>query len=295
MNWNCITENGLPDIDEPVFLAKEPTTNLIGECLLGIYIPDEDNGNGAWLVGDNSDMITLLSRPYWTLLKVEAIGIPKTEDETMLKSYLEHQLVNLSSFEQRFQKLSQCMMTSEGGAAYPLDYFISGIISRSLSLIYGFETLLRSSNFMAAAHLVRPHLDNFLRLFAAWQVSTPHDFANSVYNGEPIRKIKDRTGKPMTDAYLKELATKQYTWIADVYNETSGFIHFSDKHIKNATRISEANENSLSTYIGKVDHEVSYHSKIEATLAMIEISNCIAFQVYGYVETKRLTELEKNG
>ncbi|WP_433863841.1 hypothetical protein [Sphingobacterium thalpophilum] len=294
MNWNCINDKKLPKDTEPVFLAKKPTHNLIEDCLLGIYIPKIDNGRGGWLVGDNGDVITLSSRPYWTLLNVEVIGMPNTENDTVLTQYLDQQLGNLASFEKRFQKLSQCMMLSEGGNVYPLDIFISGIISRSLSLIYGFETLINSSNFLAAAHLVRPHLDNFLRLFAAWQVSTPHDFATSVSQGEPIRKMKDREGKYMTEAYLKELATKEYDWIASVYNATSGFIHFSEKHIKNATSLSDQDEGVFNTFIGKMDHKVSDKSKLEATFAMIEISNCIALQIYGYIETKRMVEIKKS-
>ncbi|WEA01709.1 hypothetical protein [Mucilaginibacter sp. SJ] len=116
----------------------------------------------------------------------------------------------------------------------------------------------------------------------------PHGFATEVWKGNPIRKIRDTDGKFMTDSYLKEKATIDYPWIADVYEATSGFIHFSDKHIANATTLTKGKESSLTTFIGKVDNQVYYESKIEATIGMIEISNCIAKQVFGWIETKRL-------
>jgi len=90
------------------------------------------------------------------------------------------------------------------------------------------------------------------------------------------------------NAYLKEKAAADYPWIADVYEATSGFIHFSRKHIMNATTLSPDNDRSLVTFMGKTDNKVSVHSKLEAILAMIEISNCIARQVYGWIETKRI-------
>lgn len=77
----------------------------------------------------------------------------------------------------------------------------------------------------------------------------------------------------MTDNYLKEKPAEDYPWVADVYEATSGFVHFNNKHIANATTTNLEVEPSLTTFIGKVDNQVSYKSKLEATLSMIEISN----------------------
>lgn len=122
-------------------------------------------------------------------------------------------------------------------------------LNRSLSLIYGFDTLLTSANFVGALHLVRPHLDNYLRLSASWLVENSHDFAKDFGEGMNIRNIKDRNGKKMTDAYVKEKATAEFPWIENLYNETSGFIHFINKHIMNATSLSSEKEKTpLSIY-----------------------------------------------
>lgn len=183
--------------------------------------------------------------------------------------------------------VAACMIKS-GKGLYALDYYILGILNRSSSLIFGFETLIKSSNFVSAAHLIRPHLDNYLRLLAAWLVEEPHVFAKNVWAGASIRNIKDRSGKKMTDAYLKEKASEEVHWIENVYNETSGFVHFSNKHILNATTLSSETENTFRTFIGKTDNQVSYHSKLESVIVMIEISNAILNRIYGWIETKRI-------
>ncbi|EOR96317.1 hypothetical protein ADIARSV_0552 [Arcticibacter svalbardensis MN12-7] len=287
MKWYNIDEGHHPRTDEPVFLAKAPTDDLMNECRLGRLVFEDNTGEKGWFVDNNIHVISLNSRKYWSRLIEKPIGIPDSENEQNLKDFLEDSMGILRLFEIKMQKLAACMISS-GNGTYYLDYYVSGILNRSLSLIYGFDTLIGTSNFLSAAHLIRPHLDNYLRLSAAWLVNDPHIFAGNVWKGGVIRKMKDRNGKAMSDRHLKEKASEDYPWITDVYEATSGFIHFSEKHIRNATKLSSAEENSLTTFIGKVDNQVSYQSKLEATIGMIEISNCIAKQVYGYIETKRI-------
>ncbi|MCT3702490.1 hypothetical protein HZQ89_08690 [Elizabethkingia anophelis] len=287
ITWNNINEGQLPELEEPVLLAREPTTDLIKNCRLGIMVEEDNSNERCWFVGNDNHLITLQSRIYWTYLLEKSLSIPDTEDLTILEKLLEEYLLKLQLFDKKFQKVAECMMQS-GKGTYPLDYYISGILNRSASLIYGFDTLIKSSNFIAAAHLVRPHLDNYLRLLAAWLVKEPHDFANEVWEGVAVRNIRDRDGKKMTDAYLKEKATTDFSWIENVYNETSGFVHFSNKHILNTTTLSSDKKDTLVTFIGKIDNKVSFHSKLEAVCTMIEISNIILSRVYGWIHTKRM-------
>jgi len=286
-NWHNIDEGLFPEPHEPVLLAKEPTEEFVNKCRLGRIVSEDNTGEKGWFVDNEFGVITLSSRKYWAHLIEKPLGVPDSEDENILEAWLKGYMSKLASFEKKFQKLAECMISS-GKGIYPLDYYVSGVLNRSLSLIYGFETLIASANFISAVHLVRPHLDNYLRLSAAWLVEQPHDFANRVWKGDVIRKMKDRDGKFMTDAYLKEKAAIDYPWITDVYEASSGFIHFSNKHIMNATSLSTDNDNALVTFIGKTDNNVSYHSKLEAVIGMIEISNCISNQVFGWVDTKRI-------
>ncbi len=92
----------------------------------------------------------------------------------------------------------------------------------------------------------------------------------------------------MRDDYLIAKAKEDYPWMEEVYKETSGFIHFSNKHIYNATKKNAGAPQTLNTYIGKYDHDVNLQSKIEAYACMIEISNCILNLIFGWVDTKRI-------
>lgn len=56
----------------------------------------------------------------------------------------------------------------------------------------------------------------------------------------------------------------------------------------NATSLSTEKVDSLVTFIGKTDNNVSIQSKLEATICMIEISNCIVSQIFGWIDTKRI-------
>src|SRR5690606_25835105 len=101
----------------------------------------------------------------------------------------------------------------------------------SLKLIFGFTTLIKDDNFIAASHLVRCHLDNIIRFSATWLVNDPHDFAVKVIDGVEINTLKDKNGALMKDWYLRNLLNEEYPWITNVYKQSSGYIHLSSKHV----------------------------------------------------------------
>jgi hypothetical protein len=49
--------------------------------------------------------------------------------------------------------------------------------------------------------------------------------------GEPLSRLRSRSGEKLTDKYLHESATKMYPWFSKVYGATSGFIHLSSPHL----------------------------------------------------------------
>lgn len=282
MDW-IKTSDKLPEEWKSVFLTKKLEVDL-NNANIGFLLKN-DEGVLGWHVG-NDLFLKVHARNFWIYLEETDITVPITKTDEELQIVLEYYLDRLSLFDKKFMYLAKGMIQS-GAGLYQLDYYISGVLNRCMSLIYGFDTLIRSRNFISAAHLVRPHLDNYLRLSAAWLVDKPHDFALKVLQGGRIDKIKDQNGQLMRDAYLVKMASVDYPWIEKVYSETSGFVHFSNKHILQATSASFTEENTLTTYIGKIDNNVLNESKIEACIGMIEISNCIAKQVFGWISTKR--------
>lgn len=49
--------------------------------------------------------------------------------------------------------------------------------------------------------------------------------------GNQINKMKDRGGNKMTDAYLVHRLSVNFDWMPRVYKYTSGYIHFSERHL----------------------------------------------------------------
>lgn len=282
-NWINIGESQ-PD-HRSVLLCKEQTNDIL-KIKIGAIVTRDDGVQG-WFIGNDTKVVTLASYIFWTYLEETDLGVVQAGNDDLLQNEVEEFLQKLRLFDGKFQILGKEMMYS-GKGLYPLDYYITGVLNRACSLIYGFETLITTMNFISAAHLVRLHLDSYLRLSAGWLAKDPHDFSNRVLNGEPVRKIKDSDGHWMTDAYLKEKAAKTFPWIKDVYEETSGFIHFSSKHILNSISDINKERSTVTTTIGKTDINVSNLSRLEAIICMIEICNAIAVQVDGWIETKRM-------
>jgi hypothetical protein len=284
--WKRTTEQ-LPLENVPIFLDRTKSEDLLSSDF-GHLITNSD-GQVGWFTGDINKVLTLESRPYWIYAKENVVEIHKTAGSIDEDSggQIGHFLDKLRLYEMKFKHMAAWMIKS-GKGIYHLDFYVSAILNRSISLINGFQTLINNSNYLSAAHLVRPHLDNYLRLLAAWLVESPHDFAQKVWEGGHVRKMKDKSGKLMTDDYLKKKAAEEHPWIENVYNESSGFIHFSNKHMFMTTSLLNKEERILSTYIGEYDNKVPNAIRLESIICMIEICNCLTDLVFGWVDTKRI-------
>ncbi|MBF9252430.1 hypothetical protein I2I11_03915 [Pontibacter sp. 172403-2] len=192
---------------------------------------------------------------------------------------VEECLKRLECFESKV-KQSAIVLIQSGKGMYDLDILANAVLNRALSTISGFLLLTRANNFHCAAHLVRTHLDTYLRFTGAWLVEDPHEFARNVLKGEHIRNMKDRTGAKMTDMYLKTKLSQIHPWVEKVYEETSGYIHLSNKHVFNSSILKDESTSAFS--ISSEDLFVSDKLRIEATELMIEITNCICQFVSSY-------------
>ena len=153
------------------------------------------------------------------------------------------------------------------GHKYKLDIHAMAVVDRSLALLRGFCDLVEARNMIAAAPLIRCQLDNGLRFFASTLVEDPHDFAGNILKGIPVRKMKDRYGKLMTDRYLVERLTIEVPWIETVYSQASGYVHFSEQHIINTIGIPDdmgVTTIGITGYDGTVWTEQRYLEAVEA-------------------------------
>lgn len=142
----------------------------------------------------------------------------------------------------------------------PIGYqhiYLFGIARRALAQSTAFRQMVLAKNSLVASSILRLQLDTVLRLYALFWVAEPEDFAKKVFNGTAVDKLKAADGSLMKDAYLKERVAVKNEWIPAVYAETSGYIHFSHRHIKAALRMENAMTGSATIQIGSYDPDKS--------------------------------------
>lgn len=203
---------------------------------------------------------------------------------------LEGLLVKIDNQRDRHLKLGKTMLEADGCKLFPLDFLAVASLNRSLSNSSAFTQLVRARNYLVAASLVRLQLDTFLRFFASYLVSDPHEFAKSVLAGTDVRKLKDRSGAPMTDRHLVNSVASEFPWAPSVYNSTSGFIHLSDKHIFSAIQ-SVQDDGTLSMHVGSDPSRFPNELWVEMAEGFVAATEALFRYLEGWAFTKANPQL----
>lgn len=168
------------------------------------------------------------------------------------------------------------------------DIFIIGAIKKSHSITSGFVSLMTVDNYVAAAPLVRIHLDTLLRIHALYISDNREEFTLNVLKGITIRNLKDAKGNKMTDRYLVDTMNEFLPGFKNVYDEYNGFVHLSDKHIWSSTSFNE--DYAFSGLISAEDINIPVASKIKAAKDMSDISKAIHYHLKSYADGKIVSE-----
>lgn len=164
------------------------------------------------------------------------------------------------------------------GKDFGYDFLLAiGIARRSCALTSGFKSMLRDKNSLCALALVRMQLDNSLRLYAGFFSKDRMKFSKDVLNGKQINKMKADDNQPMTDNYLARRVSSRNPWVINVYKKTSGYIHFSEEHIKEALR-HKGGEN-YEMVIGPNDYDRSEENFLEPLQCFVHITMMIKVQL----------------
>lgn len=196
-------------------------------------------------------------------------------------------LTNLEADEKTMLDQAADMMQAHDDALYGFDILVCAATNRSVALSAGFRTLIYDRNFICAGPLVRLQLDTALRVFAGFIVDKPHEFAVSVLEGKHIRNMKDRNGQRMTDHYLVTQLAKEYPWIELVYENTSGYVHLSDKHFFNTFDYADREKRSgYVLKIGSCDIDFPDEIYLEAISAFRASTQILMRYIAGWIFTK---------
>ncbi|HBP1971184.1 TPA: hypothetical protein L5W26_004442 [Pseudomonas aeruginosa] len=202
-----------------------------------------------------------------------------------MSSKLESLLDKIDNERRRHLNLGKTMLEADGHKLFSLDLLAVAALNRSLSNSSAFTQMVRAQNYLIAASLVRLQLDTFLRFYASYLVSDPHEFATSVLAGTEVRKLKDRSGTPMTDRHLVDSVASEFPWVPGVYKSTSGFIHLSDKHIYSAIQ-SAQDDGTLSMLIGSDPDRFPSELWIEMAEGFVAATEALFRYLEGWAFTK---------
>jgi hypothetical protein len=113
---------------------------------------------------------------------------------------------------------------------YQTDLFMMGALKRTLAQSRGFRDMISAQNFPCAAAILRLQIDTAMRVNAIRLVENREALCSALLGGQRFNTLKDGAGKKMTDAYLREKLAEHHSWITEVYQQTSDFIHLSGRH-----------------------------------------------------------------
>lgn len=166
-----------------------------------------------------------------------------------------------------------------------LDLYFFGALNRSAALLTAFVSLIEDENLISAGPLLRLELDTSLRLYAAWLVEDPEELAKIVLSGGSIDKIKDRDGNFLRNQYLAEKLGYDDPRIQSLYMSSSGYIHLSEKHMRNAMQIDSAS-GEISITVSPIDKFVPDSSYNESIDAFVLCSEMVLSLTDGYTHLR---------
>lgn len=167
----------------------------------------------------------------------------------------EQAMANLTRAERELLDLYQYHMANRPFGHQ--DLYLLGIARRTLAQAKAFRQCVEDKNGLVAAALLRLQLDTVLRLYALYWVADPEEFAGRVFAGEQVDRLKAADGQQMKDRYLIDKLKERNPWIEAVYKNTSGLIHFSDRHIHAAIRL-EGDDGAAQFFLGPTNPEHTF-------------------------------------
>jgi len=94
------------------------------------------------------------------------------------------------------------------------------------------------------------------------------------------------TNQGRRDAHLVSSLPAKFSWIAKVYEKTSGYIHLSEQHIFQALESLDGEERTLCIKVSATDKELSEKVYCEVIEAFCAATEMFLYYVEGWIFTK---------
>ncbi len=143
---------------------------------------------------------------------------------------LEEIIENISKQMEDLKTQLICALSADNANLFTTDIFMMGAVNRSLALSAGFIDLIKKSNYLCAAALVRMHLETTLKIYALCKSSDPHGDAE-IYLKVGSNPKYNYTNLA-TQLSTEELdGQKLFSNALTLYKETCEFVHLTWRHI----------------------------------------------------------------
>jgi hypothetical protein len=182
--------------------------------------------------------------------------------------------------------MGQKALAARGGALFTLDFVIVGAVKRSLSLGHGLIAMVNAKNMTCARAIVRMQIDTVSRLLAYTYVNDPEEMARQVIGETPISKFKSRDGHPLRDKYLIDKMTESHPWVREVYDRTSGEVHFSEKQFFASVRATNDETRTMTMVISPLDDKYPEWSWAEVVTCFKKLNSILSEILHDYVRHK---------
>lgn len=175
-----------------------------------------------------------------------------------------------------------------GSPIYHVDLIMIAAVKRSLSLASGMIAMVQSKNMVCARAILRMQIDTVSRLLAYTYVDNPALMAKALIGGTPLKKFKCRDGKALLDGYLVDRMTKSYPWTRNVYDFTSGYVHFSEQQLFDSVHsVGEDQNPTLELQISHVDNKFPDSSWEECAACFNQLLRIVEDVVHIYSSTSK--------
>lgn len=155
---------------------------------------------------------------------------------------------------------------------YIEDLFFSSAVNRSFELIEGIVATLKLRNLTCSGILLRSQIDNSMRVFAAFIAKDRNEFMKAFLEGKKISKMVDNQGLKMNDYNLRKRFSEYDEYVDVIYQNTSGFVHLSQKAFIACVGDLKDDSNSFSLSVG-------LDLKEEANTFLLEMVDAFTYYV----------------
>lgn len=196
---------------------------------------------------------------------------------------------DLQSLEEQLKALPESaknVLTAQNGAMYLVDLIMVGAVKRSLSLGHGLIVMVNATNMTCARAIVRMQIDTVSRLLAYTYVDDPEEVARKIIGGTPLSKFKSRDGHRLRDAYLIDKMTESHSWVREVYERTSGEVHFSEKQLFASILSMNDETRTFQIRIGHLDTKYPEWSWSEIVSCFQRLNEVLLEVIEGYAAHK---------